>query len=847
MQFLLLLCLVSLAIYLPTAQAYEEHAVVVQGDGKILVLGNAFGGHPSSQMVLLRYNVDGSLDTTFNKTGLVATLEDSEGSYGHALVLQNDGKIVIAGSTSITTIDVEMTVWRYLADGRLDATFGKEGVVHSTLAQSGEGVAVLRDGKILVAASPPGVPLDGEVVIERFNPDGALDASFKSTGEFAAANRGSHDWGGCANPVVLPDGRVVLPYYSRFDYLGTYQIDAEDVRSFALLCLNADASLNRTFNHTGQAITRFSGGHAEAPCAVVQPDGKILLGGFATPTAGRETLALLRYEADGRLDKTFGQGGQLTTAVGKGDAVGRCMALQKDGKILLAGGATNKSGLGHDFLLARYLANGSLDSSFGAGGVVTAPAGDFPYSKGQASSITVQSDGKIVVAGYEFDYQDFKVAVMRFLDTGELDKSFNSTGRVITSKDTLLGIPRFDGVDPATEAVMATLVDTGGDTTLKDDDSKVVANVKAGERFLARAPQKGAQLWDVYLPSGIAGHMDRSRLRLLPEEPGLRLNFDSSKEEWRENTSTEVTNQDPEAWTAKEHGVDYYPTLSRASDGDPVALVRFFSLAKDMESTYGSTAWKLLHLVKDKTFAEFLRRQPLEDRLHIRSAVEFGYARRGYPSLGFYPRDYPAYLQRYFPESAGLLHQSEIVDWVSPDQRYAVRKTFSNPLDLVHSQVIRAELIEKATGKVIYDLTPDDKGCGPVREGQVLWSPDSKRFAYVYDQEAEYFCIPTQKHTTLFQVSGDGFTKIDLPPPPLSKEEATEVSGAGILREELAPLRWESASTLVLKKSVKYLRLELSGDLDKIIHHDHEITVSFQKDGTVTASWKKLPPAPPEP
>jgi hypothetical protein len=84
-----------------------------------------------------------------------------------------------------------------------------------------------------------------------------------------------------------------------------------------------------------------------------------------------------------------------------------------------------------------------------------------------------------------------------------------------------------------------------------------------------------------------------------------------------------------------------------------------------------------------------------------------------------------AYLSRYFPRTTKLLFRREMVDWVSPNGLYAIRKVFSDEMKLAGSKVERAELIEKKTGNVLCDLTADDIGTGPDREGEALWSPDS--------------------------------------------------------------------------------------------------------------------------
>ena len=141
---------------------------------------------------------------------------------------------------------------------------------------------------------------------------------------------------------------------------------------------------------------------------------------------------------------------------------------------------------------------------------------------------------------------------------------------------------------------------------------------------------------------------------------------------------------------------------------------------------YFPEAWELFHVVGDKTLAKFVRGLPLADQVGVRGTLIGGLSEEEFANGADVN-----YLQRYFPETTKLLFRGEIVDWTSPDGRYSIRKTFTDPLDLAESKVSHAELIEKATGQTLCDLTNADIGVGGDREGSVLWSPDSKRFAYV--------------------------------------------------------------------------------------------------------------------
>jgi len=166
------------------------------------------------------------------------------------------------------------------------------------------------------------------------------------------------------------------------------------------------------------------------------------------------------------------------------------------------------------------------------------------------------------------------------------------------------------------------------------------------------------------------------------------------------------------------------------ADCDKRALAQFFSFGEFMDGEaaegYYPQAWELFHVVGDKNFSNFVRGLPLGDQVGVRATLIAGSSDEEFGNTADVD-----YLQRYFPETTKILFRGEIVDWTSPDGRYSIRKTFTDPFDLTESKVSHAELIEKATGQTVCDLSNADIGVGVAREGSVLWSPDSKRFAHV--------------------------------------------------------------------------------------------------------------------
>lgn len=184
-------------------------------------------------------------------------------------------------------------------------------------------------------------------------------------------------------------------------------------------------SLDISFGNGGKVTTAFPGPDY-ANSVAIQSDGKMVVAG-CSGMAYTSVFSLLRYNSNGNLDNSFGIGGKVTTYFGSYLDICNAVAIQSDGKIIVAGFSTNGSNL--DFALARYHSDGSLDNSFGIGGKVTT---DFVGDDDAANAIIIQSDGKIVVAGYSYGntYNDF--ALVRYNLDGSLDNSFGTGGKVTT-------------------------------------------------------------------------------------------------------------------------------------------------------------------------------------------------------------------------------------------------------------------------------------------------------------------------------------------------------------------------------------------------------------------------------
>ncbi len=386
-------------------------SVTTQNDGKILLAGYTYNSdNDDIDFALARYNCDGSLDTSFGFNGTITTSFGLSKDYGYSVTIQSDGKILVAGYTinfgSLNLNDFALA--RYNGDGSLDISFGINGKVTTDFDlsyDSGYSVTVQNGGKILVAgySFKPGLNSSyPDLALVRYNSDGSLDTTFSSDGKVITVVDSGSDEGWSV--AVQSDGKILAA--------------AESYSDFALVRYNSDGSLDTSFSTDGKVSTDFGSNSDISYSVAVQSDGKILVAG-----KGSSDFALVRYKNNGSLDTTFSSDGKVTTAVGSNYDEGRSVTLQSDGKILVAGSTWNDSG-NSDFALVRYNSDGSLDTTFSSDGkVITA----FGSSNDLSYGVTVQSDGKILVAGYTdngINLNDF--AVVRYNSDGSLDTTFDS-------------------------------------------------------------------------------------------------------------------------------------------------------------------------------------------------------------------------------------------------------------------------------------------------------------------------------------------------------------------------------------------------------------------------------------
>ena len=408
-------------------------AMNILPDGKILAAGTTVDRGIRVDVALAQYDQDGTLDSGFGNDGIVTTnisrIIASNDSVG-GMHIQPDGKIVIVGATNqYMDSRVNLFIARYLPDGRLDTSFSDTGISLTdrgvNLPPTG-GAVFLDDGKILVA----GGDYWSGYFLARYHNDGSLDESFAVDGFV---------YSGAIELVsrvrLNNDGKILVSGVSSFS--------GHHSASYIVLTQHhEDGSFDLNFGASGRVETVVSWDLHSASWTtdmLVQPDGKILLGGWARIGDATGRLLIVRYNADGTLDLGFGDNGFVISSLPINDSR-TVLALQEDGKILAASSSRFPRDGDHpwpgvyaptinDFVILRYDENGELDPGFGEDGMATV---DFRKVTDRPARILVQPDGKILVGGSSethvvssvYDrYTSF--AVTRLNADGSLDTSFN--------------------------------------------------------------------------------------------------------------------------------------------------------------------------------------------------------------------------------------------------------------------------------------------------------------------------------------------------------------------------------------------------------------------------------------
>ena len=398
--------------------------VIQQQDGRLVVVGKSYNpALERNEFAIIRYNSNGSLDSTFSDDGIVVISPNyynfNSYAYAESVIQQTDGKLVIFGTNLVNNDDIGFI--RLNTDGSFDSTFNDSGVMTTDLPLDNNERAVdiiqQADGKLLALAYSRGSPNKSALV--RYNADGSFDNTFGT--------------GGIVYTIVpnVEDTAFGLTRLNNGQLLITGKTEDPDssVDSVvSLLKIDGDTGLpDSGFGNRGRVTSQIGNTSALAYDSVELLNGKLLVA-----AQGGSDFGLVRYNSDGTIDDSCDGDGIVTTDFSGNFDTPQALLLQSDGKVVVAG-----DGGSNDFAMARYNTDGSLDTSFDGDGLVVTDLSVPSY----IDSIIEQSDGKLVVLGASGNTNQEKFTVARYLTDGSLDTSFDGDGLALFSTGTSRHIP----------------------------------------------------------------------------------------------------------------------------------------------------------------------------------------------------------------------------------------------------------------------------------------------------------------------------------------------------------------------------------------------------------------------
>lgn len=353
---------------------FAGSSIVKQNDGKFVVAGN---NQFTSGFVLLRYNANGTIDSTFGKDGRIW---HSHGS-SNSLAIQKDGKIISVGTDINDFAEAHIIIFRYDTNGIQDPTFGINGKVITSINGDnlyGQSLGIQNDGKIVITGLLSNNPYHF-IGLVRYKTNGSLDSTFGKDGivlfnmEFAFTTS-----------LTIQDDNKILVAGTTF---GLHS-------DFTLIRLNTNGALDKSFGINGIVITSIGNDRDGTESVVYLNDGKILVAGCTISPDTYNDFALVRYNSNGNLDSTFGINGKVYTDLSMSNDNAYSMTILSDDKIILSGNSYNST-YGISFIsLLRYNKDGSLDSTFDNDGILLSTL----VSNGKFLTIK-QNDEKIVGLG----------------------------------------------------------------------------------------------------------------------------------------------------------------------------------------------------------------------------------------------------------------------------------------------------------------------------------------------------------------------------------------------------------------------------------------------------------------
>lgn len=359
----------------------------------------------------------GSLDNTFNGNGIVTGNYTSGNNSADAMVIQPDGKIIVAGGTGLAS-SVKIGVSRYNADGSLDTSFavnGKRDFSSGWIKSFVKDIKLQQDGKIVMGGYRWNNST-GDFIMVRLNPDGSFDTTFGTNGI-----------------AIIDGGQTEVAESFDIDSNGDYIISGYIEDDFAMAKVKSNGTLDIDFGNGGWVITPFSDFASYSHDTIVSSiDGRIILGGMILDGyQNKYEYALAVYLSNGNLDTTFGDQGILHFHVGTDNDFGMRILQLNNGQILIGGHSWYAtSPLRYEVAVARLNANGSLDTTYGTNGIFKARL--VANGTSYLSGMTLQDDGKLVLTATANEAGDYNFGLARATANGQLDTTFGQGGKIFT-------------------------------------------------------------------------------------------------------------------------------------------------------------------------------------------------------------------------------------------------------------------------------------------------------------------------------------------------------------------------------------------------------------------------------
>ncbi|TQV74973.1 hypothetical protein FLL45_08500 [Aliikangiella marina] len=390
-------------------------SIVQQSDGKLVVAGQTL--NTSFDFLVVRYNTDGSLDTSFDTDG-AAEIDVSGGiDFANSVIQQTDGKLIIAGDGGDDFAAVRLNT-----DGSLDTTFDGDGIYTLDIGSASnfaQEAMLLSNGQIILAGYTESEGNGyGDAAVIRLNSDGSLDTSYGTNGiAVAFVNDDSQFYPSAA--LLDGEDKVLMS--------GTWDADAEI--SIALVRFNADGSMDSSFDTDGMLVTNISNQEDDIWDLALQADGKIIgTGNVYDATKAEVDFAVFRYNSNGSLDSTFSDDGYHVIAAGSVYSEGSALFENANNQITVAGVIRNNTNT--DVALIRFNEDGSLDSQLDGDGLAIS---SFSNSQDTPEVLVQLSSGQIIMAGSVAISGEHEFAMTRLHSDGGVDESFGVQGTVTTT------------------------------------------------------------------------------------------------------------------------------------------------------------------------------------------------------------------------------------------------------------------------------------------------------------------------------------------------------------------------------------------------------------------------------